>query len=320
MKTNKNYDPKDIDYSLRETVNSLKTRIDQFYFGLYEELDQNQKEEFLEDLNKQSQTLYEVINKNIVIKANEVNSLNKVISGIVKELSSTNKQLKENQEFKDFLYNMIVHDMKNPLTAILTYIDEISESINDDKTTNYINYIKSSSIYLQNMIMNLLSISKIEENKLIPQKTLSKIEDIIDKSLIIFELHINIKSVNIVKQYQFNKNMNLDINLLERVIINLLSNAFKHVKSKSQIIIKTYEKKNNLYIEIYNEGTIIPPNIKEKIFDKFFSIRSSLEYDSGTGLGLTFCKMAIEVCNGKIRVESPSINDTGTSFIIELPK
>jgi signal transduction histidine kinase len=315
------YDPRDIDYSLREIVHNLHARIDQVFYGLYDDFSDSEKTRFAQDLKQQASLMYNSINEAIVEKANELNSLNKIISSMNGELHDKNQELKENQEFKDFLYHMIVHDMKNPLVAILGYSDALLQM--DDLQgvfRKYVRHIKNSSVFLQMMIMNLLDISKIEDNKLVPENVDTNLSDIIKKALVLFELHTDIKSITVNEELDYADTISLDSDLIERVFINILSNSFKHTPMNGQITVKTYAEDDLIVIEFQNTGPTIPKEIREKIFDKFFTHKSKTKYQSGTGLGLTFCKLATETCGGSIHVKSPVNDDGGTGFVISFPK
>lgn len=315
------YNPRDIDYVLREIINNIHPRIDQLYYGLYDELSLEEKQEFAVDLKNQADKLYESINNAIVEKANQVNNLNKKIFEMNSELTTKNKKLHENQKLKDFLYNTIIHDMKNPLVAILSYSDTLlGQRELGGKLANFINYIKQSSVFLHTMILNILDISKIEEKKFIARSDLVPLETLIDKTLELFQLHIEISKAQIVKEITYTDQINIDESLIERVFINILSNAFKYVSLNGKIIIKVFEQNECIFIEIINTGSVIPLENQEHIFDKYYSEKAENNYQAGTGLGLTFCKMAVETCGGNICIKSPYFDDDGTAFIISFDK
>lgn len=110
-----------------------------------------------------------------------------------------------------------------------------------------------------------------------------------------------------------------DVSLTSRVIDNLVSNALKYTESSGQIEISVTSDLETLQIAVRDDGLGIPPEFCDRIFDKFVQVADSqgASLRKGTGLGLAFCRMAIEAQGGKIWVESS--NYKGSSFIFTLP-
>ncbi|MBW1711443.1 MAG: ATP-binding protein, partial [Deltaproteobacteria bacterium] len=104
--------------------------------------------------------------------------------------------------------------------------------------------------------------------------------------------------------------------LFERIFINLITNAIDHTMENGQIILRVGTRNNEFQFEIQDNGRGIPKELLDKIFDKFSQGREGVP-KTGSGLGLTFCKMAVEALNGRIGVESES--GKGTTFFFSLP-
>jgi signal transduction histidine kinase len=109
--------------------------------------------------------------------------------------------------------------------------------------------------------------------------------------------------------------INLDRDLIYRTLSNLLQNAVKHSGRGGIISIRATSNQETMRVEVKDTGHGIPSGFQEKIFEKFGQVETRQR--TGSGLGLTFCKMAVDAHGGKIWVES--VEGEGSTFIFELP-
>jgi two-component system sensor histidine kinase/response regulator len=313
---NDSYNPKEADFALRENVHQVHSKIEQVYYGILDDMSENERREYLKKLKATATELYDDLNQSILHKAEELSRLNSEISRINQELEVSNEDLRENQRFKDFLFNIIVHDMKNPAVAILGYLDVIQRrDLSGNELKSTLGSIKDTTIFLRTMIMSLLDISRIEDNQMVPVPEQIDLSEVIEESMSLFKLQAEIKQVKVTINVAPKTTVKIDPGIFQRVLINLLSNAFKHVNLQGEVVI-SYNKGN---VDILNTGNNIPEEIQTKIFDRFFSFESDGLYQSGTGLGLAYCDMAIEACGGTIEVTSPLPDArTGALFTLQL--
>lgn len=223
-----------------------------------------------------------------------------------------NKKLKELSHFKNDMLGMIVHDLKNPLNTIVN-ID--TESVTEREFTR----VKNTGKQMLNLVLNILELSKYE-NAIINLKK----ESVNLKNLLEFALD-DVKYLAGQKNIHFKKNIDSQIYLLadaeiiKRVFINLLANAIKYSRQNKVVEITTDKlENNNIKITITDYGEGIPSEYLHLVFDKFRQVNAK---NSGsvvsTGLGLSFCKMAIKSHKGNIGVDSEL--DEGSSFWVTLP-
>jgi signal transduction histidine kinase len=113
--------------------------------------------------------------------------------------------------------------------------------------------------------------------------------------------------------------MDIDYDIVQRMVSNLVSNAIKHTRKGGKIIIHTTDKPKEVIVCVEDNGEGIPQEYHEKIFEKFSQVKGE-KYNNthNVGLGLTFCKMAVEEHKGKIWVESEL--EKGSNFYFSLPK
>ncbi|MBP8017122.1 PAS domain-containing sensor histidine kinase, partial [Candidatus Gracilibacteria bacterium] len=232
-------------------------------------------------------------------------------------------KLKELDIKKDEFLNIASHELRTPMTSIKGYISMILEGdageINGDVKI-YLEKVYNNVTRLINLINDMLDISKLEAEK--QEFTFEKVD--IKKFLL--ETSEEVQQLFKSKGQKFEININyenyyrdIDINMLKRVIINLLGNANKFTPTeKGEIKLVSFLKDENLYINIIDNGIGIDKKHFPIIFEKFGQIKNSLtRKNNGTGLGLPIAKSIIEKMGGTIEINSES--GKGTNFSIILP-
>ena len=231
-------------------------------------------------------------------------------------LEETNEKLRELSQFKESLIQMIAHDMKNPLNAIigLASVDPSSEK--------NLEMIHQSGQQIMNMINNMLEVQKFEETNVSLNIKEYKLNDLIDKAIFPLTVFIEAKQIEIKTSVPQKFTILVDGELMIRVIGNLLSNAVKYSNSHSTIDVKGEFCADSkcAIVSITDYGIGIPKDHQEHIFDKYWRGNLSDDQPGGigsTGLGLTFCKLALEAHGCSISVSS--IEGSFTTFSFSLP-
>ncbi len=227
------------------------------------------------------------------------------------ELLLTNHQLTELLRFKEKMTGMIVHDLKNPLNNILN-----SQEIDDEYFREQL--IKQSGYDMLNLIQNILDVYKLEEAKMKIYKEEINIMQILKECVLELALYISEKDLKIIYPQEEIPHIRADRKLVKRIFSNLLSNAVKYAPIGSKIPIRWKRmKESEIWFGLNNQGPAIPRQQQEAIFRSFGQYESrDIGIASSTGLGLSFCKMAVELHHGKIGVIS---EDSGTEFWFTLP-
>lgn len=227
------------------------------------------------------------------------------------ELKNAYRKLQELSGFKEELTSMIVHDLKNPLNIILNVA-----TINNYPDREQV--ILQSGKQMLNLVMNILDVYKYEGKSFRLELKNQFINPIINKVKTDMSFVLSEKSVKIQNNIDYDFLVKLDSNAIERVIINLLTNAIKFSPQGSVILITTEAIKNNKFrLHIIDQGEGLPSDSLVHIFEKFeqHEIRK-LGFSGSTGIGLTYCKIAIEAHGGKIGVNSEL--NKGADFYFEL--
>jgi len=223
-----------------------------------------------------------------------------------KELEKANNLLIELSEFKETLTAMIVHDLKNPLNII-------------SNTTN-IPQIKEPVSRMYNLVMNILDIQKFQSSKMKISFEDINLTTTINAAYQQIQFLVEQKNIELTNRVTSELNIFADQEKLERVLINLFHNAAKYTPNNGKITISTkIIHENKIKFLLHNTGEIIPENEINNIFSKFGQYKPIKDsFSASTGLGLTFCKMAMNAMQEEIGVES-SI-ESGTTFWISLQK
>jgi signal transduction histidine kinase len=247
------------------------------------------------------------------------------LTGLALDLDAKNEALVKLQNFKEELTRLLVHDLKNPLAGMMESLAIMKEGLvgqlTEDQRTLVVTS-KQAADRLLLMIMNILDIAKMKEGKLElnrrPLDLKAFLEKVVKKQ---GEPAVRDKKAIILVSAFSDPKIPADEIILERVLDNLISNALKHtVAGEGKVEVGAiYDEKEKLArINVKDNGEGIPPEYLDKVFDEFVQVESrQLGTKLDTGLGLTFCKLAVEAHKGKIRVISEV--GQGSNFIFTLP-
>ena len=242
-----------------------------------------------------------------------------------REIAEQNEKLRELEKIKEGLTHMIVHDLNNPLSSIMASLDLILLK-EPALSQNHLGSMTACLDYcrdLKDMILSLLEIHKLEEGKL---KLAIEPTDITELSAAVMqqfefkarEYHVVLSANGSEAPYT----VAVDRGLMRRVIANLLSNAIRHTPAGGSVEVKTdwLSANESFRLRVIDTGNGLAPKYHQKVFDKFEQVRLKREgvQVGSSGLGLAFCKMAIEAHGGKIWVESEG-EGKGATFQFSLP-
>ena len=228
--------------------------------------------------------------------------------------------LAKNEQLRANLLRAISHDLRTPLTSISGNASNLlsnGDSFDSETKKQLYMDIYDDSIWLINLVENLLAVTRIEEGRLNLRMTEELVDDAISEAL----LHINRKSVEHSISVE-NKDefllAKMDARLIVQVIINIIDNAVKYTPKGSHIVIKTERVGDKAVISISDDGDGIPNELKPRIFDMFYSGANQIaDSRRSLGLGLSLCKSIILAHGGEISVSDNLPH--GTIFTFTLP-
>ncbi len=242
----------------------------------------------------------------------------------IDKLNENYDKLKTLDETKDSLTHFIIHDLSTPLAVLISHLQLLGESlqniVSEEQRGSLTSAFKASQ-EMKNMISNILDVSKIEEGKF-------KINFAgIDLNVLLMQVIDSMKILTHQQEKKISVNISSDIpklladgDILKRVISNLIWNSMKFTPQRSTIEIAAPYKKDTKMVEISvkDHGRGIPKEFCGSVFDKFTQIENNKMIDmTSKGLGLYFCKLAVEAHGGKIWVESKP--GKGSIFYFTIP-
>ncbi|MFL5276664.1 MAG: ATP-binding protein, partial [Myxococcales bacterium] len=236
-------------------------------------------------------------------------------------LEQANDKLKQLDRFKSQFFANITHEFKTPLAMILTPLEMILNGDMCDYGASEKATFESmflSGMKLLKMIGDLLDLSKLEESRLRLR--------IAEQDLVPY-LHYLIDQVQPLAQRKdielsFDANaeqclVHCDLEQLERVFINLLSNALKFTPRGGHVAVSLRDLGGNAWVVVKDDGPGFPADLADRLFERFFQVDGSeTRRHGGTGIGLALAKDIVELHGGRIRAES----DQGARFTVELIK
>ena len=234
------------------------------------------------------------------------------------ELSIALEKEKELNELKTRFVSMASHEFRTPLATILSSLSLVTkygEIGEKDNQAKHINRIKTSITHLTDILNDMLSLSKLEEGKIIATPDLFNIKDFILQA--IQELQSLAKAGQQIHfHHSGNQEVYLDHKILKNILFNLVSNAIKFSPESKPIEVFTMVNETVIEIKVKDSGIGIPQEDQEHLFQRFFRGHNASNIQ-GTGLGLNIVARYVELMNGTITFESKS--EKGTIFIIKLP-
>ncbi len=226
-------------------------------------------------------------------------------------------QGRKNDKLRDDLVKMLVHDMKTPITAIKLGSELMIDE--GDPDPEMLELIRDNSLRLLNLVMGILDASRLQNGKLTLSRTTRNVLEILKGVCESFGWMKLTRGITLeIERCDPEMTAWLDWILIERVLINLITNAFKHSPNYSQIILSAVQVGGELQLSVRDAGEGIPPAEHKRIFEEFTQVA---ERKSGnfldTGLGLTFCRLAVEAHAGNITLDSDV--GKGALFTLHLP-
>jgi len=230
-------------------------------------------------------------------------------------------KLQEVDKMKDVFMSMASHELRSPLTAIKGYLDLIKSEkdlVLSANVSHYLDNIFISAKRLDNLVEDILEVSRIEGNQLPMQFAVFNPNEVISQCA--EELKSQALQKGLALNCRFDEqpiSIKSDASRLKQVLINLIGNAIKYTK-KGKVEVGTRVANNKLLITVADTGLGISAEEQQKIFQKFYRIRNRETADIiGTGLGLWIAMEIAKKLGGKITVES--ISGVGSHFTIILP-
>ncbi len=231
----------------------------------------------------------------------------------------THLHLRWLEKMRDDLTHMVVHDLNNPLAVICWFLDMLESGQTRTPhaiTPEIIANVRRCTNDLVTMIASILDVSKMEAGEMKLLCKPCRLDDLVLTVLAMTQPLPGNRSVTFDTR-EPSPPLTLDVGLIQRVIQNLLSNALKHTPPSGNIRLVITPSQSEVRLAVTDSGPGIAGEHHQRIFEKFGQVEDG-KRRRGTGLGLTFCKLAVEAHGGRIGVESEV--GTGSTFWLALPR
>ncbi len=269
-----------------------------------------------EDTGKK--TVVEVYAKRLFVNSEDRLQDRQVLQWIYHDISETI----ELQNMREDLTAMLFHDLNAPLANIIASLELVSEDLPENTNSAVINMVDvavRSSQRLRRLIRSLLDINRLEAGHTLQNQSFSSISRLIDDAEQSLKASFDRRNVRLARKLPvFIPDIYIDSDMIRRVIINLLDNGLKYSSDGHLMTISVTEDAETdcLTLSIQDQGPGIPEEFREVIFDKFRRIKDG-SGRKGVGLGLAFCRLAVEAHGGTIWVDQP--DNSGARFNFKLP-
>jgi PAS domain S-box-containing protein len=222
-------------------------------------------------------------------------------------------------ELRTDLTSMIFHDLRSPIGNIISSLEVLQATIMDDDETiqSVLSIAMRSSRRASRLVESLLDLDRLETNRAVLNMSQASIGALVAEA--VEEIHPTAEAKGQLLRMELAPKLptlEIDVDMIRRVLINLLENAIKYTRSGDQITVKADARDGELIISVADSGPGIPAEDLDKIFDKFTRVTKD-DRPKGLGLGLAFCRLAVEAHGGKIWVESEE--GKGSTFSFTLP-
>ncbi|KEF33714.1 histidine kinase [Deinococcus sp. RL] len=224
------------------------------------------------------------------------------------------------ERVRDQLVHMLVHDLKNPITAVLGLLEVVEEDARlPDDLRELLRVARDETQHLLHLSVNMLDVRKMQAGKmrLRPELVFSPMfADVIAQACgdVGSGLRDRLVDVQVAPGLSPTR---ADPEILRRVLANLVSNALKHTAAGGAIRIRVWQAEDQTFLSVADDGEGIPAEDLPNLFAAFEQSRLTLHGRFDTGMGLAFCKLAVEEHGGRIWVESE--RGVGTTFTLTLP-
>ena len=236
---------------------------------------------------------------------------------LVRNFNEMVKELAGIEMFRNDFINNFSHEFKTPIVSIRGFAKELRQgNLDEEQQQEYAKIIEEESDRLAKLSISVLELSKLENQQIVTNKTEFYLDEQLRQCILLQEAAWSQKEIDMIPELDEVRFLGNEEMLLY-VWSNLLSNAIKFTPVGGSITVRLREQENCVVVTVSDTGIGMSDEVKEHIFEKFYQGDKS-HTKAGYGIGLTVVKRVIDLCHGKIDVES-SVN-RGSTFTVYLPK
>ncbi len=229
---------------------------------------------------------------------------------------------KESERVKDDLIHMLVHDLKSPISSVMGLLDHSLEMLKgsgreDAGLDELLSLARSESQHLLNLAANILDVRRMKDGHMpYAPSSVASLTDLAKEALGDVSGEPRDRHFGFLVRPEAEQ-LVADSGLLRRILANLMANAIKHTRRGGYIDFRAWKQDDAFVLSVRDDGEGIPEVDQKRIFNAFEQSRHTVHDRYDTGMGLTFCKLAVEKHGGRIWVESKV--GRGSTFYFTIP-
>jgi signal transduction histidine kinase len=228
------------------------------------------------------------------------------------------------QQARQMITDTLIHDLRSPISAVMSALDVLGDApglsgTEDELVAQAMKVAQRSTERVYNLVNSLLEIARLQSGDLELNRGPLKLGELTAQVVKDFSMQADEFGVRLENHIPLDlPPVNADRSKIERVLFNLVDNALKFAPAGGEIRLNALlEAGERVIIQISDNGPGIPEDYREKIFDRFSQVPGRRGRTRGTGLGLAFCKLALDAHGERIWVEPAS--PEGSTFAFSLP-
>jgi signal transduction histidine kinase len=250
----------------------------------------------------------------------EVESKNELLAGKNKTIADQAAELKELIEEKDYIIQILSHDLRNPLANITALVDLTEMEQNHEEQKKYLGLISRAAGNAQNLVSRVLEMDVSHQHDVKTEVCSQNIVEVIEAVMADSQEIASKKNIRLhIYDHTAAKMVLADKTCLAQVFHNLLSNAIKFSPVDTQVQVVLSDSEGSVQVRIIDEGPGINPEEESKLFKKFSKLSTRpTAGESSAGLGLSLVKRYAELTKGKVWYERNA--GAGSTFVVEIPR
>jgi len=229
---------------------------------------------------------------------------------------------RELREKKRVLAALVVHDLRSPLSALQGYLHLLGEEVGPEASATVKQYIDDANLLVGkalSLVATILDVDELEDGILRAMPQPVKIIELIDRARAGNRANYEVRGLRVDIDVDPEFVVRIDRDLFGRVFENLLDNAARYASRGGRVAVSAKRDENGVEIAIGNSGPPVPEDARGAIFGRYHQVEARrASARQNRGLGLYFCKLAVEAHGGTIRVEQRG--DLGAVFVVTLPE
>lgn len=236
------------------------------------------------------------------------------------ELERLYSAMRQLERDKEQVTQMVVHDLKNPLTALVGFLEMLRHGQLSAEQQHLVESALRSGKNLSGLIADLLDVAQSDEGRLELNRSTFIVHDLLVECTAEMHAWLSQESKTIKIEVCEPIALNADVRLMRRLLLNLISNAIKHTNPGTSIVLRVLPGNESGWctLEVIDDGPGIASMHLERIFERFGRVNGEQPMrQHSTGLGLAFCRMVVNAHDGTITATSTI--GQGTTFHIQLP-